>query len=69
MIVELKRDNGKRIFIEAYEVNEMENSVVVYHKNPEVDQREEFTKNHYKYIKVKNPGGQPNFLKRRREGQ
>lgn len=66
MIVELIKDNGNRKFVEAYEINETDNDVIVYQKNPEkVNQRKKFTKDEFQYIKVKKSGGQPNWLKRK----
>jgi hypothetical protein len=66
MIIELKRKNGRRRFVEAFQVNEIEDKVAIYHSDPErVGNREEIVKADYEYIKVKNAGGQSTWLKRR----
>ena len=64
MIVELKKENGNRIFVEAYEVNESNDKIVVYPQDPvSMHPKRKYKKNNYKYIKIKNPSGQDSFLK------
>ena len=66
MIVEMKKEDENRIFVEAYEVDEFDDKVTIYPQDPEDPQsRMEYKKDNYKYIKIKNHGGQNSFLKKR----